>query len=188
MYKLRLSFSGTWHSDGCCCSMVHYENHWGQLKRGHASLISNILWCFPCPRTAAYKGHFFSPRSPAAKREEGLLAAWSCAGMLERGCCFSLFRCARVCSVVLRGPREHQQPANISCKNGGTVWCKGLCTPWVPFFLTYVKKIVNFDIILGWLCVWRPILPCLNVLSLGYLLFSAFLGMGSERTFVTWWT
>lgn len=120
MYKLRLSFSGTWHSDGCCCSMVHYKNHWGQLKRGHASLISNILWCFPCLRTAAYKGHFFSPRSPAAKREEGLLAAWSCAGMLEWGCCFSLFRWARVCSVVLRGPREHQQPANISCKNGGT--------------------------------------------------------------------
>ena len=187
-YELRLSLSGIWHSDGRCCSIIYYKNHWGQLRRGRASLGSNILWRFPRPRTAAYKGHFLHGVFRLLRGKKGWWQHGAGLGRWSRtAASASSGRLAfAVRSWEVSEGTSSPQTLHVEMGASVSVRYKGLCTPWIILTSTDAKKSINFDRILAWSRAWRRILPCLNIPPLGCLLFSAFLGMGCERTFVTW--
>ena len=149
-----------WHSDGRCCSMVYYKNLWGQLKRGHAGLGSNILWCFPHPRTTAYKEHFLHRGVQLLRGKKGwwqhgaVLGCWSRAAASSASSGGLVF-VARSWEV----PEGTSSLQTFHVKMGASVpvQCKGLCTPWITLILTYAMKSINFDIILGWLYVYTEV-------------------------------
>lgn len=172
-YELRLSLSGMSHSDGRCCSMVYYKNHWGQLKRGHASLGSNIFWCFPLPRTAAYKGHFLHRGVQLLRGRKGwwqhgaMLGCWSGAttSASSGGLTFAVRSWEVLEGTSSLKPFHVKTGASVPAQKIG----KGLSIPWITLIWTYTKKSINFDRILGWSRVQRWIFTLPQCSSLGIL-------------------
>lgn len=137
-YELRLSRSGMWHSDGRCCSMIYYKNHWGQLKRAHASLVSNISWCFPCPRTAPYKGRFLHQGVQLLRGKKGWWQAWGCAWDAGAGLLLQPLTGGFTFAVwSWEVPEGTSIPQTSHVKTGASlpVRCKGLHTPWIALDL-----------------------------------------------------